>query len=66
MEGTANGLVGHDVILTIATRMGTFDKKVRIVSVEDGHIKLKGPSGMETTVPLKDHWMRVESIRAIP
>lgn len=65
MEHTAKGLVGRDVILTIATRMGTFDKNGRIVSVEDGHIKLKGPSGMETTVPLKDRWMRVESIRAV-
>jgi len=65
MEGTAKGLVGHDVILTIATRMGTFDKKGRIVSVDDGYIKFRGPSGMETTVPLKDHWMRVESIKAL-
>lgn len=65
MEGTAKGLVGHDVVLTIGTKMGTFDKKGRIVSVEDGYITLKGPSGMDTTVPLEDRWMKVESIRAV-
>lgn len=65
MEVIAKGLVGQDVVLTIATKMGTFKKTGKIVHVLDGIIRLKGPSGMESPVPLKDQWMNVTGIEYI-
>lgn len=65
MEVVAKGLVGQDVVLTVATKMGTFKKSGKIVQVQDGIIRLKGPSGMESPVPLKDRWMNVTGIEYI-
>ena len=64
MEEIAKGFVGHEVVLDIATIAGSFRKHGVIVGVQNGIIRLKGPSGMETSVPLGDRWMRVEGISA--
>lgn len=66
MEGTAKGLVGHDVILTMLRKpCYKFERKGKIVKVEAGCIRLKGCSGMDVDIPLDDEYMRVESIRAV-
>jgi hypothetical protein len=62
MEERAKSLVGRRVEIHIGTRMGSFLKIGRIASVSDGVIRLKGPSGLETSVPLKDKWVVVKSI----
>lgn len=62
MESVAKGLVNQQVILTIKTKMGLTQRAGQIVSVEGGFIKLKGPSGMETAIPIKDDWMIVTEI----
>lgn len=65
MESIAKGLVGHEVVLTLATKACTFEKSGRITAVRGGIIILKGQSGMEFPVPIEDEWMRVKNIRAI-
>lgn len=66
MEHTAKGLVGRDVVLTILRKPKVrFEREGRIVAVEHGTIKIKGPSGMDTVIPLDDEYMRVESVRAV-
>lgn len=62
MEEIAKGLVGHEVMLTIMGKYGSFRKNGRIVGVQDGFVRLKGPSGMETSVPLDDRWFNIKSI----
>lgn len=67
MEYIAKGLVGHEVVLTILRKPKfKFERGGRIVDVQNGVIKIKGPSGMETAIPLDDEYMKVESIRALP
>ena len=64
MESTAKGLVGQEVVLTILRKTkSVFERRVRILGVEHGFIKVRGLSGMEGVVPLDDEYMRVEAIR---
>lgn len=65
METIAKGLVGQEVVITVGTKAGTFEKNGRIADVRGGIIILKGGSGMEFPVPIQDKWMRVTGIRAI-
>lgn len=66
MEGTARGLVGKDVVLTIVRKQSRFrfEQEVKIVGVEGGFLRVKGQCGMEKCVPLDDEYMRVDSISA--
>lgn len=64
MEAIAKGLVGRQVVISIATKMGSFQRTGEIVDVQDGVVRIKGPSGMEGSIPIKDKWMRITEIRA--
>lgn len=62
MEDTARMLVGRQVEIKIETRGEPFRKRGTIVGVRDGFLRFKGPSGMETSLPLHDKWFRVAGI----
>lgn len=65
MEEIAKGLIGHKVVITLATKAGSFEKKGKISDVRGGFIILRGDSGMEFSIPISDKWWRVSGIRAI-
>lgn len=65
MENIAKRLVGQEVVITLATKAGEFERRGTISDVRGGFIILRGWSGMEFSLPISDRWWRVSGIRAI-
>lgn len=67
MESVAKGLVGREVDLVMRKKpeYPSFSRRYVIMSVADGMLEVKGPSGMVKTISLEDPHMKVEEIRAV-
>lgn len=67
MEGIAKGLVGREVDLVMRRKpeYPSFSRRYVIMSVADGRLEVKGPSGMVRTILLEDNYLKVEDIRAV-